>query len=62
MKLELISKSFLFKRSLKKEFDSTNDYRGVVGRFQGHSEAADLELEQYLIRYFQEEESVSSFK
>ena len=29
--------------------DSSDDYHGVVGRFRGHSEAADEELAEYFI-------------
>ena len=31
--------------------DSSDDYHGVVGRFRGHSEAADEELAEYFIEW-----------
>ena len=39
---------------MKKHFDSTDDYDGVVGRFRGHSKHADEILEEYLIGTFVE--------
>ena len=41
-------------RAMKKRFDSTDDYDGVLGRFRGHSEHADEQLEEYLIGQFNE--------
>ena len=31
--------------------DSSDDYHGIVGRFRGHSEAADEELAEYFIEW-----------
>jgi len=31
--------------------DSSDDYHGVIGRFRGHSEAADEELAEYFIEW-----------
>ncbi|CAG5102955.1 Oidioi.mRNA.OKI2018_I69.chr1.g546.t1.cds [Oikopleura dioica] len=36
-------------RSVKKKFDSTEDFHSVIGRFRGHSESAIEELDDYLI-------------
>ena len=40
--------------------DSSDDYHGVVGRFRGHSEAADEELAEYFIGWVSKLEGTSS--
>ena len=44
----------IIKRSMAKHFDSSDDYDGVVGRFRGHSEHADEQLEEYLIGIYKQ--------